>query len=111
MDNKLNEPEITVLLIKTILIEKVTFYKILKIDLLQFLSDKVIEILSNAESLKFLADNNNFKNDHDITQDFTDLINKGEVNTWLLITRDFRMQGSYGSATHTILDNNFIIFK
>ena len=42
----------------------------LKTDLGQFLSDKVIEILLNAKNLKLLSDNNIFINDVDFTQDF-----------------------------------------
>ena len=87
------------------------YIQMLKVDLDQFPSDKVIEILSNAENLKFLSDNNIFINDIDFTQDFSGLINKEEVITWLLFNRDFRMQGSYDLATHTILDNDFKISR
>ena len=69
----------------------------------QFVSDEVIEILSNAENLKLLSDNFTFKND------FNGQNNKEEAITWLIIVRDFRMQGSYDLATHTILDNGFKI--
>ena len=78
----------------------------LKVDLDQYPSDKVIEILSNTENLK-LSNNNSFINDIDFTQDFSGLIKKQEVFTWLLKIRDFRMQESYDLATQTILDNDF----
>ena len=83
----------------------------LKVDLDQFPSDKVIEILSNTEKLKFLSNNNIFINDVDFTQDFSGLIKKEEVINWFLINRDFRMQQSYDLATHTILDNDFIFSR
>ena len=53
----------------------------LKKDLDQFPSDKVIEILSNAEILKFLSDNSIFLIDLDFTQDISGLINKKEFIT------------------------------
>ena len=83
----------------------------LTVDLDQFESDKVIEILSNTENLKFLSNNNIFINDIDFTQDFSGLIKKEEVINWLLNIRDFRMQLSYDLATHTILDNDFEISR
>ena len=83
----------------------------LKIDLEQFPSHKVTEILSNEESLKFLFDNNIFIYDLDFIQDFSGLNNKEEVITWLLINRDFRMQRSYDLATHTIVDSDFEISR
>ena len=83
----------------------------LKVDLDQFESDKVFEILSNTEDLKFLSNNNIFINDIDFTQDFSGLIKKEEVINWFLINRDFRMQNSYDLATHTILDNDFKISR
>ena len=55
------------------------YIQILKVDLDQFPSDKVIEILSNTEKSKFLSDNIIFINDFDFTQDFSGLINKEEV--------------------------------
>ena len=67
----------------------------LKVDLDQFSSDKVIEILSNTENLNFLSDNNIFINDIDFTQDFSGLINKEQVIDNLINNCDFRMQGSY----------------
>ena len=79
----------------------------LKIDLDQGPSDKVIEILSNTEKLNFLSDNINFMNDIHFIQSFSGLIIKDEVITWLLINGDFRMQGSYHLATLPILDNFF----
>ena len=87
------------------------YIQMLKVDLDQFSSDKVIEILSNAENIKFLSNNNIFINDIDFTQDFSGLIKKEEVISWLIINRDFRMEGSYDLATHTILDNDFKISK
>ena len=87
------------------------YIQMLKVDLDQFSSDKVIEILSNAENIKFLSNNNIFINDIDFTQDFSGLIKKEEVISWLIINRDFRMEGPYGLATHTILDNDFKISK
>ena len=87
------------------------YIQMLKVDLDQFPSDKVIEILSNAENIKFLSNNNIFINDIDFTQDFSGLIKKEEVISWLIINRDFRMEGSYNLATHTILDNDFKISK
>ena len=87
------------------------YIQMLKVDLDQFESDKVIEILSNTENLKFLSNNNIFINDIDFTQDFSGLIKKEEVIDWLLINRDFRMQHSYDLATHTILDNDFKISR
>ena len=87
------------------------YIQMLKVDLDQFPSDKVIEILSNAENIKFLSNNNIFINDIDFTQDFSGLIKKEEVISWLIINRDFRMEGSYDLATHTILDNDFKISK
>ena len=83
----------------------------LKVDLDQFSSDKVIEILSNTEILKFLSNNNIFINDIDFTQDFSGLIKKEEVINWLLNNRDFRMQQSFDLATHTILDKDFKISR
>ena len=83
----------------------------LKVDLDHFQSDKVIEILSNTENLKFLSNNKIFINDIDFTQDFSGLIRKEEVIIWLLINRDFRMQQSYDLATHAILDNDFKICR
>ena len=83
----------------------------LKVDLDQFESDKVIEILSITENLKVLSINNIFINDIDFTQDYSGVIKKEEVITWLLNNRDFRMQQSYDLATHTILDNDFKISK
>ena len=81
--------------------------KMLKVQLDQFPSDKVIEVLSNTEIVKFLSDNNNFINDIEFTQDFSGLINKEVVITSLLSNRDSRMQGFYDLATHTTLDNDF----
>ena len=93
-------------------INKTTDYnQMLKVDLDQFESDKVIEILSNTENLKFLSNNNILVNDIDFTQDFSGLIKKEEDINWLLINRDFRMQHSYDLATHTILDNDFKISR
>ena len=87
------------------------YIQMLKVDLDQFESDKVIEILSNTENLNFLSNNNIFINDIDFTQDFSDVINKEQVINWLLINRDFRMQQSYDLATNTILDNDFKISR
>ena len=87
------------------------FIQMLKVDLDHISSDKVIEILSSTENLKFLSNNNIFINDIDFTQDFSGVITKEEVNNWLLSNRDFRMQHSYDLATHTILDNDFKISK
>ena len=81
----------------------------LKIDLDRFPSDKVIEFLSNAEKLKVLSDSNIFKNNLDFNQNFSGLISKEEAITWLINNRDFRMQGSYDLATHTILDKDLKI--
>ena len=83
----------------------------LKVELDQFPSDKVIDILSNTQNLKFLSNNNIFINDIDFTQDFIGLVNKEKVITWLLINRDFRLEESYDLATHTILDNDFKFSK
>ena len=55
------------------------YIQLLKVDLDQFPSDKVIDILSNTENLKILSDNIIFKNDIDFTQDFSGLINKEEL--------------------------------
>ena len=87
------------------------YIQMLKVDLDQFESDKVIEILSNTENLNFLSNNNIFINDIDFTQDFSGLTKKEEVINWLLINRDFRMQQSYDLATHTILDNDIKISR
>ena len=87
------------------------YIQMLKVDLDQIEPDKVIEILSNTENVKFLSNNNIFINDIDFTQDFSGLIKKEEVINWLLINRDFRMQHSYDLATHTILDNDFKISR
>ena len=87
------------------------YIQMLKVDLDKFESDKVIEILSNTENLKFLSNNNIFINDIDFTQDFSGIIKKEQVITWLLKNRDFRMQESFDLATHTILDNDFKISK
>ena len=87
------------------------YIQMLKVDLDTFESDKVIEILSNTENLKFLSNNNIFINDIDFTQDFSGIIKKEQVITWLLNNRDFRMQESFDLATHTILDNDFKISK
>ena len=80
----------------------------LQVDLNHFPSDKVIEILPNAENIKFSSNNSIFIIEIDFTQDFSSLINKEEVITWLLMNRDFRMQGLYGLATHTISYNVFL---
>ena len=87
------------------------YIRMLKVDLDQFPSDKVIEILSNTENLKFLSNNTIFINDIDFTQDSNGLIKKEEVINWLLINRGFRTQESYDLATHTILDNDFKISR
>ena len=87
------------------------FIQMLKVDLDHLSSDKVIEILSNTENLKFLSNNNIFLNDIDFTQDFSGVIKTEEVINWLLTNRDFRMQQSYDLATHTILDNDFKISR
>ena len=79
----------------------------LRVDLDQFQSVKDIEILTNTENLKFLSNNNFFINDFDFTQDFSGLLNKEDVITWILNNRDFRMQRSFDLATHTRLDNDF----
>ena len=93
-------------------INKISDYiQMLKVDLDQFQSDTVIEILSNEENIKFLSNNNIYINDIDFTQDFSGLIKKEEVINWLLDNRDFRMQGSYDLATHTILDNDYKVSK
>ena len=47
------------------------YIQTLKVDSDQFQSDKVIEILSNTEILKFLSNNYIFINDIDFTQDST----------------------------------------
>ena len=52
------------------------YIQMLKADLDQFPSDKVIKILSNTENLKFLSNNDIFINDIDFTQDFSGLIKK-----------------------------------
>ena len=83
----------------------------LKTDLDQFPSDKVIEYLSNTQISEFLSDNIVFINDNDFTQVFSGLIEKEELITWLLINRKFRMQESYDLATHTISDNDFKISR
>ena len=82
------------------------FIQMLKVDLDHFSTDKVIEILSNTENLKFLSDNNIFINDIDFTQDYSGLICKDQVIDYLINNCDFRMQGSNNLATHTILDND-----
>ena len=87
------------------------YIQMLKVDLDQFPSVKVNEILPNAENINFLSRKNIFINDIDFTQDFSGLINEEEVITWLLNNRDFRMQESYDLATHTILDNDFKISR
>ena len=87
------------------------YIQMLKVDLDQFESDKVIEILSNTENLNFLSINTIFIIDIDFTQDFSGVINKEQVINWLLINRDFRMQQSYDLATNTILDNDFKISR
>ena len=83
----------------------------LKVDLDQFESDKIIEILSNTEKLNFLSNNNIFIKDIDFTQDFSGLINKEQVIDYLINNCDFRIQGSYDLATHTVLDNDFKISR
>ena len=93
------------------IIRSTDFIQMLKTDLDQFPSDKDIEILSISEHLIFSSDNFIFINDLDLTQDFSGLINKEEVITWLPINRDFRMQGCYDLAKHTILDNVFKISR
>ena len=87
------------------------FIQMLKVDQDHLSSDIVIEILSNTENFKFLANNNIFINDIDFTQDYSGVIKKEEVINWLLTNRDFRMQHSYDLATHTIIDNDFKISK
>ena len=73
----------------------------MQVDLDQFPSDKVIEILSNAENIKFCSDNIIFKNDNAFTQDFNGLIKKEKVITWFLLNRDFHMQGCYDLSFQT----------
>ena len=51
----------------------------LKVNLDQFPSDKLIDILSNTKNLKFSSDNNIFINDIDFTQDFSGLFNKEKI--------------------------------
>ena len=87
------------------------YIQMLEVVLGQFPSDKVFEILSNTENSKFLSDKNIFTNDFDFTQDFSGIINKEEVITWLLFNRDIHLQESYELATHTILDNDFKISR
>ena len=87
------------------------YIQMLKVDLDQFSSDKLIEILSNTENLNFLSDNNIFIKDIDFTQDFTGLINKEQVIDYLINNCDFRMQGSYDLAIHIILDNDYKISR
>ena len=87
------------------------YIQMLKVDLDQFSSDKVIEILSNTENLNFLSDNNIFINDIDFTQDFSGPIDNEQVIDYLKNNCDFRMQGSYDLATHTILDNDYKISR
>ena len=82
----------------------------LKKNLAHLSSDNVIDILSKTENLKFLSNNNIFKNDFDFIRDFSGVIKK-EVIDWLLSNRDFCMQQSYDLATHTILDNDFKISR
>ena len=91
--------------------QSTNYIQMIKVDLDQFSSDKIIEILWNTENIKFLSNNNIFINDIDFNQDFSGLINNEEVINWLLINRDFRMQESYVLATHTILDNDFKISR
>ena len=83
----------------------------LKVDLDHIPSDRVIEIFSNTENIKFLSDNNIFINDIDFTQDFSGLIKKEQVIDYLINNYDFRMQGSSNLAKHTILDNDFKISR
>ena len=52
------------------------YIQMLKVDLNQFPSDKVIEIFSNTENMNFFSNNNIFINDIDFTQAFSGLINK-----------------------------------
>ena len=52
------------------------YIQMLKVDLNQFPSDKVIEIFSNTENLNFFSNNTNFINDIDFTQAFSGLINR-----------------------------------
>ena len=87
------------------------YIQMLKVDLDHFPSDKVFEIFSNEENIKFLSDNNVFINDIDITQDFCGLISKEQVIDYLINNCDFRMQGSYNLGTHTILDNDYKISR
>ena len=87
------------------------FIQMLKVDLDHIPSDRVIEIFSNTENIKFLSDNNIFINDIDFTQDFSGLIKKEQVIDYLINNYDFRMQGSSNLAKHTILDNDFKISR
>ena len=87
------------------------YIQMLKVDLDHIPSDRVIEIFSNTENIKFLSDNNIFINDIDFTQDFSGLIKKEQVIDYLINNCDFRMQGSSNLARHTILDNDFKISK
>ena len=54
------------------------YIQMLKVDLDHNPSDRVIEILSNTENIKFLSDKNIFINDIDFTQDFRGLIKKSK---------------------------------
>ena len=87
------------------------YIQMVKVDLDQFESDKVIEIFSNEKNFNFLSDNKIFINDIDLTQDFSGLINKEQVIEYLINNCDFRMQGSSNLAKHTILDNDYKISK
>ena len=58
--------------------QTIDYIQMLKVDLDHIPSDRVIEIVSNTENIKFLSDNNIFINDEDFTQDFSGLIKKSK---------------------------------
>ena len=79
----------------------------LKEDLEHVPSDKVIEILSNPVNLKFLTENGNFIDNIEFTQVLSGFFREEEIIDSFLDNHDFQLQGSYETATHTILNNYY----
>ena len=96
---------------KTYINQTSDYVQMFKVDSYNFEYDKVIDILSNEENLKLLNENNIFNDDNDFTQDFTGLIMKEEVTDSVLTNHEFRKQGTYELAKHTILDIAFESLK
>ena len=83
----------------------------LKVDLDHLPSDKIIEIPSNPKNLKFSTESSDFFDDIDFTQVLSEFFKKEELLDFFLNNLDFRLQGSYETATHTMLNNYYKFFE